>query len=996
MNTKAKNLFLFVVLLCSMLCFGVTSEVSAQSYSGQCKFYTAQNFSGGFSSIYGQGGTSNIYTASSSYSYGYANYSTVALPFDFNYDSVTYTAGSTFYTYWNGAVGFAANGNYNYGNGISNANFPNLIMPWSHAYACTVGGGSGGGIYYQTTGLPGSRVFTIEYKNYAIYGYYGYYYGYTMGMQVKMYEGTNNIEFLYNGNNQYMYYGYKSSIGINGNPSSSDYKAYQTATDFNFSTYYSPATNIRYLCPLKPLNVQLSTSPKTIDYGAQSTGFTTNANVGVTHVGTEGTLTILASTLVGIVGNPDFTVVSIPPNPIGIGASDVVTVAFTPIADGPRTAILTIKSNGKDSANQTINLKGIGLAPLIGVDTNIRFKKTLTKMGATRTETVIIKDIGSAALYWTAFPISGIEADQYVVTRFPANPIPPGGKDSLWITYVPTREGQHAATLTLQTNALNKPNLDIALIGRSTLPHIVVTSPLMSFDSVGQGDTLCRNLTIYNPGSDTLILSNNLMVSNEGDFLLTPLSGTHTSIAPDKTEVINVCFAPRQAGTRSGRFVLQTNIIPTFEPVRRDTAGTVLVDFTGNGVPFGVFAQSLVGGTNDSALIGTQVCRPDTIKNNGDADILVKSWAITGTDKSDFAVSGATLPFTLKARSTKVVTICGTPSAKGLRNGTLTLNGTSNGRNLALTAPLRVFGQNVCATPAPGSLFTDHKVVENSDSTMCVTVTNCGNVPATYTATLPNGADYALVAPTTSPVVAPGATTTFCVKFHPVARGLSNGTMVISTANLTDISVPLAGVGACANVIADAPTIPAANAGGHTTFTVNIQNSGNYDWTPGTPVITPNDGIYTLGAITTITAGGNIAPTVKYDPKDINKLYTAKITFPNAVPACATALEINLSQSTGATSVRQNTEQDGFALGQNYPNPFGGLTSFTYTTPTESVISLTVSDITGKVVKTISNGRISSGEHIVTLDANELTSGTYIVTLASGTVTLTRQIVVAK
>ena len=175
-----------------------------------------------------------------------------------------------------------------------------------------------------------------------------------------------------------------------------------------------------------------------------------------------------------------------------------------------------------------------------------------------------------------------------------------------------------------------------------------------------------------------------------------------------------------------------------------------------------------------------------------------------------------------------------------------------------------------------------------------------------------------------------------------------------------------------------------------------IQNTGNYDWTPGTPVITPNDGIYTLGAITAITAGGNIQPTVKYDPKDINKLYTAKITFPNAVPACATALEINLSQSTGATSVRQNTEQDGFALGQNYPNPFGGLTSFSYTTPTESIISLTVSDITGKVVKTIASGRISSGAHNVTLDANELTSGTYIVTLTSGTVTLTRQIVVAK
>ncbi|HYM21500.1 MAG TPA: T9SS type A sorting domain-containing protein, partial [Candidatus Kapabacteria bacterium] len=86
----------------------------------------------------------------------------------------------------------------------------------------------------------------------------------------------------------------------------------------------------------------------------------------------------------------------------------------------------------------------------------------------------------------------------------------------------------------------------------------------------------------------------------------------------------------------------------------------------------------------------------------------------------------------------------------------------------------------------------------------------------------------------------------------------------------------------------------------------------------------------------------------------------------------------------------------GFSLGQNYPNPFAATTTFTYTTPTEAPVELTLSDLTGRTIRTITSGKVSAGAHEITINADELASGTYIVSLSSGAVRLNRQMVVTK
>ncbi|MBS1903306.1 MAG: choice-of-anchor D domain-containing protein [Bacteroidetes bacterium] len=999
MNTRYIYLPLVIGLLL-LACLAPTvqtvhAQPSPNGYAARVNNYGLVSFTGGYTEISSTGTPLYQYCGSYSYSYG-NNVGSISMPFAFNYDSVNYAAGSPLYVRWDNTVGFSQNYNANYdGTGIQTGSFPNQIMIWNQAYMAFQGCSYPySGVYYQTVGTAPNRSLIVEYYNIAYYGYYGYYYGYTVSEEVKLYEANNNIELLYSSNNRYMYYCYKGSIGLCGNSSPTYvYNAAQTTTSYNFGTWYTPTNNIRFVCPLINYNRNMSATPKVVNFSNTMVGTLSTANITIKHVGTEQNLAIQSTTLAG---SADFSILSAPTS-LSPGQSGTLTVQFKPTIFGSQTATLTIVSNGRDSGTQSIVLNGTGLAPLIVVDTNILFKKTLTKMGQGSTKRLLISNTGTGAMIWNSFTFTGIDADQYSIAQYPTNnPIPIGTTDSVFVTYTPTREGRHTSTMYINTNALNNPSVPIQLIGTGILPHIVVTPSVIRFDSTYEGDTARQSLTVYNPGSDTLIIKQNMLVSNDADFSINVLTGTDAIIPPDKSRTMTVTFVPKQMGARQGRYVLKTNIIPTFEQPSRDTAGTITVDFAGTGVPFGVLAQSIGGATYDTTIKGTQVCRMDTLMNNGDADIMLTGWNISGSNAADFSASGITFPYLLKARSSVVVNICGTPSDFGLHSAKLTVNGTSNKKAVAVNVTLNVYGLKVCASADPSGLFTGEYVLENTDSSECVTVTNCGELAAVYTVKLSNNADYS-VTPSQSASIPAGGATTFCVKFHPAAYGASNASLTVSTPNVNDIVVPITGIGACANVSAPQPAIAPTGKDGHQPFSVTITNAGNYTWTPGTETITPNDGVFLITGFTPVAGNnGQVVVNGTFNPTDLNKTYSAQVTFPQAAPACASALTINLSAQSTSASVPTVVEQAGFSLGQNYPNPFAASTSFSYTTPTEAPVSITICDLTGHLVSTIANGRVSAGEHLVSFDASELASGTYVISLKSGSISLARQIVVTK
>ncbi|MFH2094405.1 MAG: T9SS type A sorting domain-containing protein [Bacteroidota bacterium] len=84
------------------------------------------------------------------------------------------------------------------------------------------------------------------------------------------------------------------------------------------------------------------------------------------------------------------------------------------------------------------------------------------------------------------------------------------------------------------------------------------------------------------------------------------------------------------------------------------------------------------------------------------------------------------------------------------------------------------------------------------------------------------------------------------------------------------------------------------------------------------------------------------------------------------------------------------------SMNQNYPNPFSEVTELSYSLNTAGNVIIEVTDLTGKAVMVIDEGRKTAGTHFTQISANELTGGIYYYTLKAGDFKETRKMVVVK
>jgi hypothetical protein len=212
------------------------------------------------------------------------------------------------------------------------------------------------------------------------------------------------------------------------------------------------------------------------------------------------------------------------------------------------------------------------------------------------------------------------------------------------------------------------------------------------------------------------------------------------------------------------------------------------------------------------------------------------------------------------------------------------------------------------------------------------------------------------------------------------------------------MNIPLTGEGACANVAATADPVPNTGVAGKSTFDVTISNTGSFDWTAGTESVAPNDGVFSVVSLDKPTApapNGSITVHMQFAPVKLGDA-SAILTFPNAGPCEVTPINVTLNGVGIVNAVQGVKASEGFTLDQSYPNPSLGNTWFNYTTPRETDVRITLSDLTGKLIRTFITGRVSEGKHIVNFDGRDLPSGTYIYILESGSIRLAQQLILRK
>jgi len=74
----------------------------------------------------------------------------------------------------------------------------------------------------------------------------------------------------------------------------------------------------------------------------------------------------------------------------------------------------------------------------------------------------------------------------------------------------------------------------------------------------------------------------------------------------------------------------------------------------------------------------------------------------------------------------------------------------------------------------------------------------------------------------------------------------------------------------------------------------------------------------------------------------------------------------------------------GFALLQNFPNPFNPATQIIYSLPEAGHVEVSVYNIRGERVATLVNERQASGSHTVVWNAEKFGSGVYFIRMQAG------------
>ena len=86
----------------------------------------------------------------------------------------------------------------------------------------------------------------------------------------------------------------------------------------------------------------------------------------------------------------------------------------------------------------------------------------------------------------------------------------------------------------------------------------------------------------------------------------------------------------------------------------------------------------------------------------------------------------------------------------------------------------------------------------------------------------------------------------------------------------------------------------------------------------------------------------------------------------------------------------------GFALEDNYPNPFNASTTIRYTLPEPSEVLIEIYDVLGRKVATLAQGKQPAGDHQVTWNANDRSSGLFFYSVQAGDFKQTRRMLLLK
>ena len=479
------------------------------------------------------------------------------------------------------------------------------------------------------------------------------------------------------------------------------------------------------------------------------------------------------------------------PASLAVSVACTVGVTFTPTATGARTASLIITDDAGGSP-QSVTLNGTGEAS----QNKLALSTTALTFGANNLETVTVAPVvltnsGSASIHLSGYSVSGANAGDFSISQntcasADANVLAAGGSCTITLTFTPTAVGLRIAALQIADDASGSPQTVQMDGSGQTVARAVALSPsTVTFGGINLGNKGIQTLSVINTGDAAVTFSNYAISgANAGDFVLTGNTCAGNALAAHASCLLTVTFTAAGSGARSATITISDNATGSSQSsllagVGQNSAQSVSV--LQPGYDFGV---TNVGAVAQSIAL--------SILNTGNGSVTFSSYAISGTNASDFTVSSNTCSSAdanvLAAGNASLcsLTVTFKPSQTGVRTATLVISDSAPGspHSIALTGVGQTRTRTLALSPATyydfGALDVGASVSAN------FTVTNTGTDNLTFSKFSILGANAGEFIVTSndcitsySTVLNPNYHCSVSLTFTPGAAGIRTASLII-------------------------------------------------------------------------------------------------------------------------------------------------------------------------------------------------------------------------